>query len=266
MLDRFDRKLDYLRISVTDRCNLRCIYCMPKEGIPMLSHNEILRFEEIMEVVYIAVELGISKIRITGGEPLVRKGVTELVRMIAVLDAIKDLGLTTNGTLLEQFAKPLADAGLHRINISLDTVNPDRFREITRGGELSTVFHGIKAAKEAGFDPIKVNCVVRYSSSEPDAIGVKRFCEKEGLIVRFIHEMNLENGCFTAVEGGEGGNCGSCNRLRLTPNGIIKPCLFNDIGFNIRVLGIREAFRQATTMKPKKGTINSQDSFNFLGG
>jgi cyclic pyranopterin phosphate synthase len=266
MLDRFDRKLDYLRISVTDRCNLRCIYCMPEEGIQMLTHDDILTYEEIMEVVHIAVGLGISKIRITGGEPLVRKGVTDLVRKIAAVPGIKDLGLTTNGTLLEHFAKPLAEAGLHRINISLDTVNPERYREITRGGELSTVFRGIRAAKEAGLSPIKINCVVRYSSTEPEAIGVKRFGEKEGLIVRFIHEMNLVAGCFTTVEGGEGGNCGSCNRLRLTPNGIIKPCLFSDIGFNIRELGIREAFMKATTMKPEKGTSNSQDSFNFLGG
>ena len=150
MFDRFNRQIDYLRISVTDRCNLRCNYCMPADGIPLLKHEDILSYETILDVVRTAVTMGIRKVRITGGEPLVRKGIVQLVRMIAEVKEVTDLGLTTNGILLGGFAEDLAGAGLHRINISLDTVDPEKFREITRGGDLNRVFTGIDAAKKAG--------------------------------------------------------------------------------------------------------------------
>ena len=228
MFDRFNRQINYLRVSVTDRCNLRCIYCMPEEGVPLLQHDDILRFEEIIEVVKVAVGMGITKIRITGGEPLVRKGIVGLVREIAGINGISDFGLTTNGILLEEFAGPLAEAGLHRINVSLDTLNPSRFAVLTRGGDVNRVIRGIHAAKTTGLNPIKINCVVRNSSGEPDALAVKQFCAEFGLEVRFIHEMNLADGRFTIVENGHGGDCLHCNRLRLTANGMIRPCLFND--------------------------------------
>lgn len=266
MYDRFNRKINYLRISVTDRCNLRCTYCMPESGITLLNHEDILSFEEIYNVVREAVTLGITKVRLTGGEPLVRKGITDLVKMISGISGIRDFGLTTNGILLDEFAQPLADAGLHRINISLDTINPVKFREITRVGNIAMVFAGIEAAKKAGLLPIKINCVVKKSSLEPDAMEVREFCMKNGLEVRFIHEMDLETGCFNVVEGGDGGDCTRCNRLRLTADGMIKPCLFNNASYSIRKLGIREALLQAVGMKPERGSINDTNRFHNIGG
>jgi len=266
MFDKFDRKINYLRISITDRCNLRCTYCMPEQGIRLLNHEDIMSYEEILEVAKEALNLGVTKIRITGGEPLVRKGVTSLVEMIAKLDGLEDFGLTTNGILLEQFAEGLAMAGLHRVNISLDTVNPVKFSQITRGGDISRVFSGIEAARKAGLHPIKINCVVRGSSIEPDAIEVKEYCNKHDLEIRFIHEMDLHSGCFTVVEGGKGGDCLSCNRLRLTANGLIKPCLFDDLEYSIHKLGIREALESAIHFKPAKGSINQINRFHNIGG
>jgi len=266
MFDSFNRNIHYLRISITDRCNLRCRYCMPEEGIQLIGHDSILRFEEITEVVREAVSLGIDKVRITGGEPLVRKGVTQLVAMLAAVDGIKDLAMTTNGVLLDGHASALKEAGLHRVNISLDTTDPIRYREITRNGDIREVFRGIEAAREAGLRPIKINCVVGKSSHEPDALAVKAFCDDQGLEVRFIHQMNLSAGCFTVVEGGSGGECRMCNRLRLTAGGKIKPCLFSDLEFDIRELGIREALLRAIRQKPEHGTMNTRNVFHNIGG
>jgi len=266
MFDCYNRKINYLRISITDRCNLRCLYCMPEEGVPLISHDRILRYEEIVEVVKEAIPLGIDKIRITGGEPLVRKGVENLVRMIATIPGINDFGLTTNGLLLEQYAEKLVEAGLHRINISLDTTDPVKYKELTRGGDVEQVFRGIEAARKAGLNPVKINCVVENSSLEEDANCVRSFCQEQDLEVRFIHRMDLENGCFTVVEGGTGGDCSGCNRLRLTADGKIKPCLFNNLEFDIRKLGIREAFLQAIRLKPEKGTVNTKNLFTNIGG
>jgi cyclic pyranopterin phosphate synthase len=266
MLDRYNREINYLRVSVTDRCNLRCVYCMPAEGIKLLEHKDIISYEEILEVVRTAVSLGIKKVRITGGEPLVRKGVVHLVDEIAKTEGIKDFGLTTNGQLLDTFAEPLAKAGLHRINISLDTTDPETYREITRGGDIRNVFKGIGASKNAGLQPIKINCVVKHSSHEKNAQGVKDYCDQHGLEVRYIHEMDLETGCFSKVENGSGGDCKKCTRLRLTANGLVKPCLFSNQGFSIRKLGIRVALELAIGLKPEKGTINENDKFHFLGG
>jgi len=239
---------------------------MPAEGVKMLSHADILTYEEILEVIQAAVSMGIDKVRITGGEPLVRKGIVPFISRVSAIHGIKDLGLTTNGVLLEDFAQPLADAGLHRINISLDTMDPARFREITRGGELSGVLRGIEASRKAGLEPIKINCVIQNSSDEPDARAVHEYCEANGLEARFIHQMNLGEGCFTIVENGHGGDCMHCNRLRLTANGRIRPCLFSDLEFDIRRLGIRNAIEAAIGLKPEKGTTNSSDFFHNIGG
>ena len=239
---------------------------MPEEGIQLLDHKEILSFETITEVVKEAISLGITKVRITGGEPLVRKGVSRLVEQIAALDGIEDFGMTTNGILLAEFADPLAKAGLHRINISLDTVDPVKFRLLTRGGEITRVFEGLEAARKAGLTPLKINCVVKNSSNEPDAQGVREFCRNNGIEVRFIHEMDLNSGCFTVVEGGNGGDCVSCNRLRLTANGFIHPCLFSDIGFNIKELGIKTALENAVSHKPERGSVNLLNRFHNIGG
>lgn len=266
MLDRFNRKIHYLRISVTDRCNLRCHYCMPECGTPMLRHEDILRFEEIQQVVAVAVPLGIDKIRLTGGEPLVRKDIVELVSMIAAVPGVKDIAMTTNGILLDRFARDLASAGLKRVNLSLDTLDADRFREVTRGGDIQKVFRGIRSAREAGLSPIKINCVVQKDASETDARAVGEFCEREGLQVRFIQQMDLQSGDFGVVSGGSGGDCRQCNRLRLTSDGKMKPCLFSDMAFDIRRLGIQRAMEMALGKKPEKGTVNSKNLFHNIGG
>ena len=266
MFDRFSRHINYLRISVTDRCNLRCVYCMPEEGIDLLSHNEILSFDEIAGFTEVAVRYGIDKVRITGGEPLVRKGIVTLVEMIAAIGGIHDLSMTTNGTLLGKYASDLKRAGLHRVNISLDTIDPERFRSITRVGTIEDVFAGIEAAKSAGLGPLKVNCVIRESPEEEDAAGVADYCRQHGLEIRFIEEMNLASGRFSVVHGGAGGNCSVCNRLRLTANGILRPCLFSDIEIDIRQEGFEKAIRKAIDNKPACGSVNNTGNFYNIGG
>ncbi len=239
---------------------------MPAEGIKLLEHKDVLTFDEIVAVVKTSVEYGIDKIRLTGGEPLVRKGIVDLVAMIWNVLGVKDLSMTTNGILLEKYAQQLKDAGLQRVNISLDTIRPEKFKEITRVGDISQVFAGIEAAKKAGLSPIKINCVVWESSEEKDAQEVANFCRENDLQVRFIHQMNLKTGEFSVVEGGEGGNCKNCNRLRLTANGNIKPCLFNDLAYNVRELGVEEAFLLAIRNKPRVGTYNKSGDFYNIGG
>lgn len=266
MFDSYNRRINYLRISVTDRCNLRCTYCMPAEGIPLMQHSDILSFEEILQVVDASLLLGVDKIRITGGEPLVRKGIVNLIEMIASKPGIQDLGMTTNGQLLEQFAQPLKDAGLHRINVSLDTIDPDKYRQITRGGEIDKVLKGIEAAITSGLSPVKINCVIAKSSTEPDALEVAEYGKKLGLQVRFIRQMDLEKGEFYIVDGGSGGDCSTCNRLRLTANGMIKPCLFNDMEYNIREHGAHKALQLALGNKPSCGTVNKHGEFYNIGG
>ena len=266
MYDKFNRSINYLRIAVTDRCNLRCVYCMPEEGVPLLKHEEILSFDEIVNVAKAAVRKGVDKIRITGGEPLVRKGIVDLVKMISEIDGISDFSMTTNAILLEQFAENLAKAGLQRVNISLDTVNPEKFKEITRGGDIQSVFRGITAAKIAGLEPIKINCVIKENKLEPDAVEVAKYCQENGLHVRFIKEMDLEKGEFSIVHGGSGGDCGICNRLRLTSNGMIKPCLFSDIHYSVRELGADRAIDLAIGNKPQSGHTNITGKFYNIGG
>lgn len=266
MLDKYNRKINYLRISVTDRCNLRCVYCMPENGVPLLKHDDILSFDEIVTVTKIAVQKGIDKIRITGGEPLVRKGIVDLIRMIGKIEGISDFSMTTNAILLDQFAEDLKKAGLHRVNISLDTIDPEKFSQITRGGDIQKVFAGIEAAKNAGLEPIKINCVIKKDHHESDALTVAKFCNENDLHVRFIQEMNLEKGDFSVVHGGTGGDCGNCNRIRLTANGMIKPCLFSDIQYNVRELGAEKAIDLAVGNKPQSGQVNLTGKFYNIGG
>ena len=266
MYDRYKRRINYLRISVTDRCNLRCRYCMPEEGVILQSHSSILSFDEIIAFVKEAVNLGVDKVRITGGEPLVRKGIVDLVAMISAIDGIKDLSMTTNATYLRRFAFDLAEAGLNRVNISLDTMDPDKYRWITRGGNIDEVLDGIDAAFEAGFKPVKLNCVIKENHNEPDAKAVTEYGRSVGAEVRYIREMNLSSGQFSIVEGGDGGNCAICNRLRLTASGKVKPCLFNDMEFDVRKLGNREAILRAVDRKPASGSFNYTGNFYNLGG
>lgn len=266
MLDRFNRNINYLRISVTDRCNLRCTYCMPEEGIQLLHHRDILTFDEICGFTKTAVAGGVNKVRITGGEPLVRKGITTLVGMIAEIKEIRDLSMTTNGVLLKQFATDLKKAGLQRINISLDTVDPLKFTAITRTGNIEDVFDGIHAARVAGLSPIKINCVIKQSKEEEEARSVAQFCKDNDLEIRYITQMDLVKGHFSTVVGGSGGNCTLCNRLRLTANGKLKPCLFSNIEYDIRELGFEKALKLAIESKPECGSTNETGAFYNIGG
>ncbi|MGI6207666.1 MAG: GTP 3',8-cyclase MoaA [Anaerolineae bacterium] len=192
--DSFGRQLTYLRVSVTDRCNLRCLYCMPEEGVPLKSHADILRYEEIARVVRLAAELGVTKVRITGGEPLVRPGLPELVRMLAGIPGLTDLALTTNGILLAEQAQALAQAGLRRVNVSLDTLRPERFAQITRRGRHQDVLDGIAAAQSAGISPIKVNVVAIRGLNDDEVADFARLTLSENWHVRFIEVMPLGEG------------------------------------------------------------------------
>ncbi|SHK19117.1 GTP 3',8-cyclase MoaA [Tepidibacter formicigenes] len=191
MIDSYKRKINYLRISITDLCNLRCKYCMPKNGISKIDHNEVLRLEEIEKITKVFVDLGINKIRITGGEPLVRRGVLNLIEKIGKIDKVKDFALTTNGLLLKKYAKDLKNAGLNRVNISLDTLNEEKYREITRGGNLKDLIKGIKEAKKVGLTPIKLNTVLIGGFNENEIYDFVNLTKNEEIDVRFIELMPI---------------------------------------------------------------------------
>ncbi|MFH0947697.1 MAG: GTP 3',8-cyclase MoaA [Elusimicrobiota bacterium] len=260
LIDKFGRTIDYLRVSVTDRCNLRCVYCMPEKGIENIPHSEILRYEEILKIVDIAISLGIKKIRVTGGEPLVRKGIVEFLSKLSQRKV--DFSVTTNGILLGDFANDLKKAGVKRINVSLDTLAEKKFFEITRGGVLKKVMDGILKAKSVGIEPIKINTVVLTETTEEDIKKFIDFAKENGLVVRFIEHIpftdyktnrlsDIEksfqkkyNLIPTVVEGFGSGRyykingavigfisalyqpfCRRCNRLRLTSDGKLLSCL-----------------------------------------
>lgn len=190
MRDQHNRKINYLRLSVTDLCNLKCKYCMPEDGVEKKKHSEILSFESCVQIVESAAELGISKVRITGGEPLVRRGIIDLVKQISSVNGIDELAMTTNGLLLKTHAKALKTAGLTRVNISIDTLNPLKFRNITRGGSLQDVLDGIEAAKNNGLLPIKLNVVI-INGFNTDEIESFINMAGEDIEVRFIELMPI---------------------------------------------------------------------------
>ena len=280
LIDSFQRQITYLRISVTDRCNFRCVYCMPAEGIKWQPHETIMPYEDIARFVRIAVEAGIREVRITGGEPLVRKNIEDLVRLIADIPGIKDLSLTTNGVLLKRFAKPLAEAGLMRVNVSLDTLRPELYRKITRGGEVQDVLDGIASAEQNGLTPIKINTVVMKGVNSEEIRDLANLTVDHPWNVRFIELMPIQNqkpwgDDFPSPQSmympisevkknlesfelesfphpvGEGpaedfrmpgsqgsigfisplsqAFCKNCNRLRLTADGNLRPCLLSDL-------------------------------------
>jgi len=301
LFDSFQRGINYLRVSVTDRCNLRCIYCMSPEGVPWMPHSEILSYEEISAVVRIAAELGINKVRLTGGEPLVRAELPELVQMLSEVKGIDDISLTTNGTLLKKHAMELKQAGLKRVNISLDTFRSDRFRYITRCGELSDVLDGIDAAMNADLHPVKINMVVMRGINDDEVLDFANMTYKQGWHVRFIERMpfteiaevvpsdelrqrimsvgSLEP-CSSAIGNGParyyrlpGASgtigfispitepfCSDCNRLRLTSNGRLCPCLLSDEGVdlkqplrsNVSPEEIKRLILKAVALKPER--------------
>ncbi len=193
LTDKFGRVHDNLRISVTDRCNIRCFYCMPEEGVQFMDRKEILTFEEIERFVRAAVPLGITKLRLTGGEPLVRRDLPHLIGRLSAVEGIRDIALTTNAVLLAQQAKDLYSAGLRRLNIHLDTLDRERFHQITRRDDLPRVLAGIDAAVDAGFRKIKFNVVAVKGLVEPDIVPMARFCKERGFEPRFIEFMPLDS-------------------------------------------------------------------------
>ena len=203
--DSFHRKIDYLRLSITDRCNLRCSYCMPEGGVPKLDHSQILRYEEIIRLVGIVTAMGISKVRITGGEPLVRKDVLALCAGISRLSGLRSLSLTTNGVLLSDFVKGLRDAGIKRINVSLDTLKPERFAAITRRDLFRRVWDGILAAEQAGISPVKLNAVIMRGVNDDEIEDLARLTFRFPFHVRFIEfmpfkQVDLDTAFFPASE------------------------------------------------------------------
>ncbi|MDA8106714.1 MAG: GTP 3',8-cyclase MoaA [Nitrospiraceae bacterium] len=277
--DDFQREIDYLRLSITDRCNLRCVYCMPADGIVPSTHKEILRYEEIIRIVGIGAGLGVKKVRLTGGEPLTRKNVSFLVSSLKKIRGIEDLSMTTNGTLLELHAQELADAGLDRVNISIDSFKPDRYREITRGGSLESVMRGIAAAEKAGLTPIKINVVPVRGVNDDEVGDFARLTLTTDYHVRFIEFMPSGDNDYWSPEkyisteelkrqietiaplvpvhirkngpsryfrlGDARGVvgfisaithhfCADCNRLRLTSDGKLRPCLFSETEIDLK--------------------------------
>jgi cyclic pyranopterin phosphate synthase len=309
LTDPFNRPITYLRISVTDRCNLRCVYCMPAEGIQQVGHADIMRYEEITAFVRIAAQAGVSEIRLTGGEPLARLGLPNLVAMLAAVPGIRDISLTTNGLLLERFAAELKQAGLNRVNISLDTLRPERFAQITRGGSFVQVWRGILAAEAAGLAPLKINAVAMRGVNEDEFLDLARLALEHPWHIRFIELMPVSepqpsgwgdqfpdprsvfipiaevkqhlaplglealeerSGSGPAhdytIRGGLGRLgfisplsehfCQECNRLRLTADGHLRPCLFSDLEIPIlpalrRGEDLRPYLNQAVGLKPR---------------
>ena len=318
LIDRFGRQVTYLRVSVTDRCNLRCVYCMPPEGITWKEHNSILSYEEIIQVVKAAAQEGVSGVRLTGGEPLVRRDLPDLVRAVAAVPGIRDVSLTTNAILLEGMAAELAEAGLKRINVSLDSLKPELFARITRGGSLDKVMRGIRAAEGAGMRPIKVNAVIMRGVNDEELESLALLTMENDWHVRFIEIMPVRNQApwgegfpdpvlayypvhdmkmrleplglhpvhhmegqgpaeLYQLQGAKGviglispiGQkfCEKCNRLRLTADGTLRPCLLTDNEISVlptlRAGGdITALLREAVLQKPEGHELEAQHSPN----
>ena len=184
-----------MRVSITDRCNLRCRYCMPEEGLSLLNHENILRYEEILRIVRSAASLGIIKVRVTGGEPLVRRGVLDFLKALHEVEGLQEITLTTNGVLLKEMARPLLETGVKRINVSLDSLNPEKYSHITRGGDLQKVLDGIHAAQDVGFSPIKVNVVVIKGFNDDEVFDFAEMAVRNPYQIRFIELMSLDKSC-----------------------------------------------------------------------
>jgi cyclic pyranopterin phosphate synthase len=299
--DSFQRPINYMRVAVTDRCNFRCVYCMPEEGVPWMPHKDILSYEELITIIRAGAEMGINRIRITGGEPLVRHGIVDFVRMVAATPGMQDISLTTNGIYLPKYAVDLKKAGLTRVNISLDTLNPEKFRRICRsveqGGELETVLAGISTANEVGLKPVKINMVVMAGVNDDEILNFARKTIDEEWHVRFIELMPYtgHNGQtpvgipareikkrldplgkmepykhekgngparyyrFPQAKGTVGfitaiseHFCISCNRLRLTADGKLRPCLMSET-----MIDLREPLRSGISTETLKGLIQA---------
>lgn len=294
MNDQYGRDITYLRVSVTELCNLRCRYCMPEDGVCKKSHAEMLTEDEMIRAIEAASSLGIRKLRLTGGEPLVKKNILSICRRAAAVEGIEEVCLTTNGVLLPQMAKPLREAGVHRLNISLDTLNAEKYAYITRTGTLEAAMAGIHAALDAGFDKIKINAVLIGGFNDDEVPDLAELTKKYPVDVRFIEMMPMyDSGDFdekafipytrvleqlkdAAPQEQDGGVarlyrlngakgniglispvsahfCAECNRIRLTADGKIKPCLHSSEEYSLKGLSfdeMRETLREAIWNKP----------------
>ena len=333
MKDSHGRVIDYLRISLTDKCNFRCIYCMPAEGVCPMGHDELLHIEEIEAITRVATRIGIKSVRLTGGEPLVRKGVVDLVQALNDMPEIENISMTTNGVLLPKMADDLKQAGLSRVNISLDTLDPEQFEFITRVGKIESTLAGIDAALEAGFNPVKINAVTVRSLNQ-DFLAFAKLSIDRPLHVRFIEYMPVgtstgsdgtgwgkqdvvpseellgiinerarEEGLPELVPAGNDDKpigwgparyfefpgakgtvgfisplsrhfCSECNRLRLTADGKLRPCLFSDREVDVRTAlreGGEEAvycFLEALNLKPDEhhDRVGTERNMSQIGG
>jgi cyclic pyranopterin phosphate synthase len=265
MLDPYRRTINYLRISVTDKCNLRCVYCMPAEGVPHRSHEEFLSLEQITEVVRAAVPLGLRKVRLTGGEPLVKKGIVELVRMIRQVPGLKHLGMSTNGVLLAGLAADLREAGLDSLNISLDSLDAGRYHDITRVGDIRQVLAGIEAARSQGF-PIKINMVVLDHTCTAEIEEMRAFCRSRCLQLQLINHYSLSRGKIDNYRFDRPPDCAKCNRIRLLADGHLKPCLHSDLEIPLDFDDLAASLREAVRRKPERGTVCRSRSMVEIGG
>jgi cyclic pyranopterin phosphate synthase len=307
--DSYHRSINYIRVSITDRCNLRCIYCAPSKGFRPLKHEDILQYEEILRILRIASDMGLRKVRITGGEPLIRRNITYLIKEIKQIENIKDLSITTNGIFLEEYAEQLKASGLDRINISLDSLNQERYKEITRGGDINSVLRGISAAEKAGLTPIKLNVVVMRGINDDELTNFAKITLNHPYQVRFIEFMpfGIENtwsierfipseeiksiiekidrlipismkksgparyykfedapGVIGFISPLSNHFCNECNRLRLTPDGKLRPCLFSETEIDLKYAlrndaldeEIKRLIKLSVEIKPKGHNIN----------
>lgn len=309
MIDNYNRQINYLRVSVTDKCNLRCRYCMPEEGVPHREHKDMMTVDETFMAIKAAAELGISKIRITGGEPLVKRGIINLCREVAEIPGINEVCMTTNGILLPQMAEDLRAAGVDRLNISLDTLDPEKFHYITRVGNLQDVLDGMKAAEEAGFENTKINCVLMGGFNDDEIEDFVNLTREKPIEVRFIElmpigggidfdkqqfvsceevlkrvpelePMNLEDGVakLYKIPGAPGRVglirpiscefCEGCNKIRLTADGKIKPCLHSDQEIPLKGLmqeEMAQALRKSILDKPERREALDADNPSQAG-
>ena len=298
MRDGFGRTIRYLRLSVTDKCNCRCVYCMPAGGVPRCRHEDLLSFEELVEVVRAATTLGVRKVRVTGGEPLARRGVVDLCQMVAAVPGVEELDMTTNATMLAPVAADLRAAGVTRLNVSLDTLDPERYRAVTRVGTLADALAGIRAAREAGFgssidSPLKINCVLMGGVNVDEVPRLVDMARRGPVEVRFIELMPMGecalwprerfvsadvvlDACPELERIGTGGVaelyrgpgfagrvgliravshrfCSACDRIRVTADGRVKPCLHSAVEVSVRGLHgeeLERALARAILMKP----------------
>lgn len=265
MFDRFEREIDYLRISVTDRCNLRCVYCVPEERLPPMPRENILSFEQIAEFVRAAAGLGMTKIRLTGGEPLMRRGIADLVFLIKRVPGVRHLAMTTNGILLPEYADSLRAAGLDSVNISLDTLRPSRYALLTRGGSLELALAGIDAAAAAGFR-IKINMVILEDSGDGELMDMRNFCAFRGLTLQTIEGYDLRTPKRDSLLYDRPPKCGGCNRLRLLSDGTIKPCLHSDDELKADFSDLENSIRTAVLRKPREGRECRRRNLSEIGG